>query len=103
MIENSHSAGVVELVADHTVCTEGDQVSPEASRILVRSCHSSSMSQNISESENCVLRVVRWYMQRLLGVQMAAFRLHLICRWSPGDFEVYKAVERDEDHLRNGE
>jgi hypothetical protein len=30
-----HNAGVVELVADYTVCTEGEPVSPEASRILV--------------------------------------------------------------------
>lgn len=28
-------AGVVELVADYTVCTEGQNISPEASRILV--------------------------------------------------------------------
>lgn len=34
-----HNAGVVELVADYTVCTDGEPVSPEASRILV---HSSS-------------------------------------------------------------
>lgn len=31
-----HLAGVVDLVADHTVCVEGEPVSPEASRILVR-------------------------------------------------------------------
>lgn len=30
-----HNAGVVELVADYTVCKEGEPVSPEASRILV--------------------------------------------------------------------
>jgi mRNA turnover protein 4 len=28
--------------------------------------------------------------QRLLGVQMATFRLYLVCRWSSDDFEVYK-------------
>lgn len=28
-------AGIVELVADYTVCTEGQNISPEASRILV--------------------------------------------------------------------
>lgn len=51
--------GVVELVADHTVCKEGQAISPEASRLL-----------------------------RLLGVQMAVFRLMLIGRWTPSEFEV---------------
>ncbi|KAK7839535.1 gdsl esterase/lipase [Quercus suber] len=32
---------------------------------------------------------------RLLGTQMATFRLHLICRWSPEEFELY--IERPED------
>ncbi|KAL2643828.1 hypothetical protein R1flu_011415 [Riccia fluitans] len=49
--------GVIELVADYTVCNEGDQVSPEASRIL-----------------------------RVLGVQMATFTLHPVCYWSNGEF-----------------
>ncbi|XP_059648133.1 uncharacterized protein LOC132294333 [Cornus florida] len=53
--------GVVELVSDFVVCEEGAPLSPESSRIL-----------------------------RLLGMKMATFRLHLICRWSPEDFEVYK-------------
>ncbi|CAM6107415.1 unnamed protein product [Calypogeia fissa] len=62
--------GVVELVADYTVCTEGDPISPEASRIL-----------------------------RLLEVRMATFRLQLVCRWSEVDFEVYQedAVENDSE------
>jgi mRNA turnover protein 4 len=29
-------------------------------------------------------------LQRLLGIQMATFRLYLVCRWSCDDFEVYK-------------
>ncbi|XP_010264572.1 PREDICTED: mRNA turnover protein 4 homolog [Nelumbo nucifera] len=53
--------GVVELVSDFVVCEEGEPLSPESSRIL-----------------------------RLLGIKMATFRLHLICRWSPDDFELYK-------------
>uniref|UniRef100_A0A0C9QLV3 Ribosome assembly factor mrt4 n=1 Tax=Wollemia nobilis TaxID=56998 RepID=A0A0C9QLV3_9CONI len=53
--------GVIELVADHVVCHEGEPISPEASRLL-----------------------------RLLGVQMAAFHLYLICRWCPGEFEIYR-------------
>ncbi|XP_071724954.1 uncharacterized protein [Rutidosis leptorrhynchoides] len=53
--------GVIELVSDYLVCEEGKPISPEASRIL-----------------------------RLLGIKMASFRLHLICRWSPEDFELYK-------------
>ncbi|KAG8050860.1 hypothetical protein GUJ93_ZPchr0009g1729 [Zizania palustris] len=54
-------AGVVELVANHVVCEEGKPISPEAAQTL-----------------------------RLLGMQMATFRLYLVCRWSPDDFEVYK-------------
>ncbi|XP_047071348.1 mRNA turnover protein 4 homolog [Lolium rigidum] len=53
--------GVVELIADHVVCEEGKPLSPEAAHTL-----------------------------RLLGVQMATFRLYLVCRWSSDDFEVYK-------------
>ncbi|CAJ2649135.1 mRNA turnover protein 4 homolog [Trifolium pratense] len=51
--------GVVELVSDYVVCEEGKPLSPEASRIL-----------------------------RLMGVMMATFRLHLVCRWSSDDFEL---------------
>ncbi|KAL9691578.1 hypothetical protein QQ045_012002 [Rhodiola kirilowii] len=53
--------GVVELVADYVVCEEGKLVSPEASRML-----------------------------RLLGAKMTTFKLHLVCRWSPEDFDLYK-------------
>ncbi|XP_078427624.1 ribosomal protein L10 family protein [Wolffia australiana] len=53
--------GVVELVSDFVVCEEGKAISPEASRIL-----------------------------RLLGVKMATFRLHLLCRWSADEFEAYR-------------
>ncbi|KAJ8647610.1 hypothetical protein MRB53_000633 [Persea americana] len=60
--------GVVELVSDFVVCEEGKPLSPEASRIL-----------------------------RLLDVKMATFRLHLICRWTPDDFEVYREGLDDSD------
>ncbi|KAJ6727708.1 RIBOSOME ASSEMBLY FACTOR MRT4 [Salix koriyanagi] len=53
--------GVIELVSDFVVCEEGKPLSPESARIL-----------------------------RLLGTKMATFRLHLICRWSPEDFELYR-------------
>ncbi|KAJ6980437.1 acidic ribosomal protein P0 [Populus alba x Populus x berolinensis] len=53
--------GVIELVSNFVVCEEGKPLSPESSRIL-----------------------------RLLGTKMATFRLHLICRWSPEDFELYR-------------
>ncbi|XP_031267698.1 mRNA turnover protein 4 homolog [Pistacia vera] len=53
--------GVVELVSDFVVCEEGKPISPESARIL-----------------------------RLLGIKMATFKLHLICRWSPEDFELYR-------------
>jgi len=43
------------------VCEEGKPLSPEAAQTL-----------------------------RLLGIQMATFRLYLVCRWSCDDFEVYK-------------
>uniref|UniRef100_A0A5B7BVW9 Ribosome assembly factor mrt4 n=1 Tax=Davidia involucrata TaxID=16924 RepID=A0A5B7BVW9_DAVIN len=60
--------GVVELVSDFVVCEEGKPLSPESARIL-----------------------------RLLGIKMATFRLNLICRWSPEDFEVYKEGLEDSD------
>lgn len=53
--------GVVELIVDFVVCEEGSSLELESARIL-----------------------------RLLGIQMATFRLHLLCRWSPENFEVYK-------------
>ncbi|CAL5377814.1 unnamed protein product [Camellia sinensis] len=60
--------GVVELVSDFVVCEEGKPLSPESARIL-----------------------------RLLGTKMATFRLHLVCRWSPEQFEVYKEGLDDSD------
>ncbi|KAL6003281.1 hypothetical protein ACLOJK_023504 [Asimina triloba] len=53
--------GVVELVSDFVVCEEGQPLSPESARLL-----------------------------RLLGEKMATFRLHLICRLTAEDFEVYR-------------
>ncbi|XP_021909656.1 mRNA turnover protein 4 homolog isoform X1 [Carica papaya] len=52
--------GVVELVSDFVVCEEGNPLSPDAARIL-----------------------------RLMEIKMATFRLHLICRWAPEEFELY--------------
>lgn len=60
--------GVVELVSGFVVCEEGKPLSPESARIL-----------------------------RLLGTKMATFRLHLVCRWSPEQFEVYKEGLDDSD------
>lgn len=60
--------GVVELVSDFVVCEEGKPLSPEAARIL-----------------------------RLLGTKMATFRLSLICRWSPDEFEIYKEGLEESD------
>ncbi|KAK2966627.1 hypothetical protein RJ640_002325 [Escallonia rubra] len=60
--------GVVELVSDFVVCEVGKPISPESSRIL-----------------------------RLLGNKMATFRLHLISRWSPEEFEVYQEGLEDSD------
>ncbi|KAF6164909.1 hypothetical protein GIB67_017112 [Kingdonia uniflora] len=60
--------GVIELVSDFVVCEEGKPLSPEASRIL-----------------------------RLLGVKMATFRLQLIARWSPDEFESYKGGMEQSD------
>ncbi|EOA37073.1 hypothetical protein CARUB_v10010201mg [Capsella rubella] len=53
--------GTVELVADFVVCEEGKPLSPQSAHIL-----------------------------RLLGKKMATFKLNLICRWSPVDFELYQ-------------
>ncbi|XP_004485517.1 uncharacterized protein [Cicer arietinum] len=60
--------GVVELVSDFVVCEEGKPLSPEASRIL-----------------------------RLMGIKMATFKLHLICRWGSDDFELYIDGPGDSD------
>uniref|UniRef100_J3NAM5 Ribosome assembly factor mrt4 n=1 Tax=Oryza brachyantha TaxID=4533 RepID=J3NAM5_ORYBR len=67
--------GMVELVADHVVCEEGKPISPEAAQILIYICN----------YVNIVTKLTR-----LLGMQMATFRLYLVCRWSSDDFEVYK-------------
>ncbi|WZZ16571.1 hypothetical protein YC2023_109660 [Brassica napus] len=53
--------GTVELLSDFVVCEEGKPLSPESSRIL-----------------------------RLLGIKLATFKLNLVCRWSPNDFELYR-------------
>ncbi|EPS65449.1 hypothetical protein M569_09326, partial [Genlisea aurea] len=60
--------GVVELVSDYVVCEEGKPLSPEAARIL-----------------------------RLLGIRMATFKLHLVCRSSSDEFEVYREGETESD------
>lgn len=60
--------GVIELLSDFVVCEEGQPLSPESARIL-----------------------------RLLGIKMATFRLHLTCRWSSEEFEVYQEVLEDSD------
>lgn len=31
--------------------------------------------------------------QRLLGIQMAEFKLHLVARWADGSFEEYEPAE----------
>ncbi|KAL9689625.1 hypothetical protein QQ045_010012 [Rhodiola kirilowii] len=65
--------GVIELVADYVICEEGKPVSPEASHILI--CPSQT--------------------DRLLGAKMATFKLHLVCRWSLEDFDLYKQEPTD--------
>ncbi|KAI0512060.1 hypothetical protein KFK09_012695 [Dendrobium nobile] len=61
--------GVIELVSDYIVCEEGQHLSPESARTL-----------------------------RLLGIKMATFHLHLICRWSSDDFEVYREALKLSDN-----
>ncbi|XP_010531709.1 PREDICTED: mRNA turnover protein 4 homolog [Tarenaya hassleriana] len=53
--------GSVELLSDFVVCEEEKPLSPESARIL-----------------------------RLLGIKMATFKLNLVCRWTPNDFELYR-------------
>ncbi|KAL9232727.1 hypothetical protein vseg_007802 [Gypsophila vaccaria] len=60
--------GVVELIADFVVCEEGKPLSPESARIL-----------------------------RLLGTKQAVFKLHLVCRLSGDDFEVYREGLEESD------
>jgi hypothetical protein len=38
-----------------------------------------------------------YFFQRLLGTKTATFKLHLICRWSPEDFELYREGLDDSD------
>ncbi|CAN6881741.1 unnamed protein product [Brassica oleracea] len=59
--DSLHNVGTVELLSDFVVCEEGKPLSPESSRIL-----------------------------RLLGIKLATFKLNLVCRWSPNDFELYR-------------
>ncbi|XP_010460404.1 PREDICTED: mRNA turnover protein 4 homolog [Camelina sativa] len=53
--------GTVELISDFVVCEEGKALSPESAHIL-----------------------------RLLGKKLSTFKLTLVCRWSPIDFELYQ-------------
>ncbi|KAL8160166.1 hypothetical protein V2J09_001703 [Rumex salicifolius] len=62
--------GSVELVSDYVVCEEGKPLSPEAARIL-----------------------------RLLGNQMATFKLQLVCRWTSDEFEFYGEERLDESDV----
>ncbi|KVI01756.1 Ribosomal protein L10/acidic P0 [Cynara cardunculus var. scolymus] len=68
--------GVVSLVGDFVVCEEGKPISPESSRILVSKLFSDFF--------------ITLILFRLMGIKMATFKLHLICRWSPEDFQVYQ-------------
>ena len=51
-------AGVVTLLAAHTVCTEGEALTSDQAKLL-----------------------------QLLGIKMAVFKLSLKCRWAEGEFE----------------
>lgn len=60
--------GVIELLADHVVCKEGDFISPQGAILL-----------------------------RLFGRELAAFKMDLLCGWSEGGvFEAYAAAEEEE-------
>lgn len=85
-----YSAGVIELVSDFVVCEEGKPLSPEASRILVSYCIFYLRASWINYLYDCFFIGSCIMLQRLLGNKMATFRLHVICRWSPEDFEVLK-------------
>ena len=54
-------AGVVTLLAAHTVCTEGEALTSDQAKLL-----------------------------QLLNIKMARFQLTLRCRWTDGDFESYE-------------
>ena len=54
-------AGVVTLLAAHTVCTEGEALTSDQAKLL-----------------------------QLLGIKMAVFKLSLKCRWAEGEFESYE-------------
>lgn len=50
------------------------------------------MLKFLRNESNCLVTV-----QRLLGIKMATFRLNLICRWTPDEFEIYREGLEESD------
>jgi mRNA turnover protein 4 len=67
--------GVIELVADHVLCKEGEHISPQGAILL-----------------------------RFFGHELATFKCTLTCRWQDGEFESFVdeqlSDEEDEDEDR---
>jgi len=64
-LPTSLQKGIITLIKDHTVCKEGETLTPEQCRIL-----------------------------KLLGTQMAEFKVRLVCMWSnDGTFEVLQSSD----------
>merc|ERR1719244_1973188 len=64
--------GVVTLTRDYVVCKEGDSLKPEQARVL-----------------------------KLLGHQMAEFKIHVVAVWSnDGKFQIFE--ENDDDDFQRG-
>lgn len=78
----------MELVADFKVCEEGKPLSPKAAHILV--IRFISVLQTPFHYNLFAYTCFYLFWQRLLGKKMATFKLTLLCRWSPIDFELYK-------------
>ncbi|KAL0978474.1 hypothetical protein UPYG_G00170930 [Umbra pygmaea] len=68
--------GVVTLLKDHTVCKQGDTLTPEQARIL-----------------------------KLFGMEMAEFRIQVICMWNSEtcDFEKLMEVKQDGERMEDND
>jgi hypothetical protein len=64
----------------------GAHMSAAMSFCLSKCCNGQGLILVPSKQYQLTIRLL----QRLLGIQMATFRLYLVCRWSCDYFEVYK-------------
>ena len=85
------SAGVVTLLSDYEVCTEGDVLTPEQARVLVRSPPAPSHPPSVRGRDGRVHRHLTtltppdcWFLhlsQKLFGYEMAEFKVSIKYMW----------------------